>query len=278
MRVHAIETGVAEVRETQVVGRSPLRRLRVVAGRAGFVTIPVRAWLIEHPQGLILVDTGQTARVNTPGYLPPENLYFRRSIRMRVGPDEELGPRMRALGFDPADVRWTVLTHLHLDHDGGLGSVLGSEIVVSATELAYARGVAGRLRGYLPHRWPSGFAPRTVELARRPYGPFPRSLELTDGVRLVDTAGHTPGHLSVILEGEPRLVFTGDACYSEALLQRGEPDGLAPDVRAARSAMARLRALVAERGTIVLPTHDPDAPARLARHADEDGQLGSGVA
>src|SRR5688500_7196644 len=144
MRVHVLETGVAVVRERQLEGAGPARQLRTVLTRTGWREIPMRAWLVEHPEGLILVDTGQNARVNDPGYLPRENLYFRRAIQTRVQPEEEIGPRMRALGFDPEDVRWTILTHLHLDHDGGLAHVLRSEIIVAAGEYQHARGLAGR--------------------------------------------------------------------------------------------------------------------------------------
>ena len=92
--------------------------------RTAWVEIPMRAWLIEHPDGLILVDTGQNARFNEPGYLPRESLHVRRNLPGGCTPEQEVGPRMRALGFDPKDIRWTMLTHLHLDHDGGLEHVL----------------------------------------------------------------------------------------------------------------------------------------------------------
>lgn len=269
MRVHVLETGVAIVRERQLAGVEPLRLLRTVLTRTDWVEVPMRAWLIEHPEGLILIDTGQNAHVNDPGYLPRTSPYYRRGLRSRIRPEEEIGPRMRALGFDPADVRWTILTHLHLDHDGGLAHVMDSEIIVTATEYERARGLAGRARGYLPHRWPDGFDPRRVTLPERPYGPFPNSLELVSGVVLVATAGHTPGHMSVVLEGEPRLFFAGDAAYNLDALDRGVPDGLAVDAGAARATMARIRELAAQRETVILPTHDPDAPARLARHRDE---------
>ena len=222
MRVHALETGVAVIRERQLRRVERLAALRTALSRTPWTEIPVRAWLIEHPAGLILVDTGWTARVNEPGYLPRENLYMRRALRPRITPEEELGPRLRELGFAPDDVRWTVLTHMHLDHEGGLSHVKDSEIVVSETEYGLARGLAGRLRGYLPHRWPDGFAPRVVN-------PPEEGLELADGVVLLATPGHTAGHMSVLVEGEPRILIAGDAAYNEDLLYRGIPDSLATD-------------------------------------------------
>lgn len=270
MRVHVLETGVAIVRERQLAGKEPLRQLQTVLTRTGWTEIPMRAWLIEHPDGLILIDTGQNARVNEPGYLPRESIYFRRGLRTRITPQEEVGPRIRALGFDPEDIRYTVLTHLHLDHDGGLEHVVNSEVITTDIEFRRASGLLGRARGYLPHRWPPGFNPSRITLRDKPYGPFPRSYELARGVTIVGTPGHTPGHISVVLEGEPRLFFAGDASYNEDLLNEGIPDGLATSGSDARLTMDRIRRLAAERETVILPTHDPGAPERLARHSNEN--------
>ena len=269
MRVHALEIGTALVRERQIAGSGTPRRLRTLLTRTPWVEIPVRAWLIEHLDGPILVDTGQTARFNEPGYLPPENLHVRRNLRWRVTREQEVDARLAAHGLQAADLRYTVLTHLHLDHDGGLEHVKDTEIVVNEPEYRTARGLAGRLRGYLPHRWPEGFAPRTITLPDEPYGPFPRSLELARGIVLVGTPGHTPGHMSVVVEGSPRLLLAGDAAYSEQTLARGVPDGIATSTREAQATMQRIRTFLAERDTIFLPTHDPGSPARLARYGEQ---------
>jgi glyoxylase-like metal-dependent hydrolase (beta-lactamase superfamily II) len=270
MRVHALQTGAAQVRRAQVVGRGPgpWRMLAPLLDPRWTELVPMRAWLIEHPEGPILVDTGETARVNAPGYLPRWHPYYRRVLRQRVEPHEEIGPRLRAIGVAPEDVRRVVLTHMHLDHTGGLDHLPRSEFLVTATELACARGWRGRANGYLPHRWPDWFAPRELTLPERPYGPFPRSLALTaaEDVILVDTAGHTPGHVSVVVEndGGPRLFLAGDAAYTQELMLARRIDGVSPDAAQARQTLERMHRLIAERPTVFLPTHDPDAERRLA--------------
>jgi N-acyl homoserine lactone hydrolase len=272
MRVHAIETGTARIRQRQLVGegRGTLRVLRTLLDRQwADPPVPLRAWLIEHPEGLILIDTGETCRVHQPGYQPRWHLYFRRGLREHVRPEDELGPQLRRLGFSPEDVRWVVLTHLHGDHAGGLEHVSRSEIVVSAVELAFARGWPGRVRGYLPNRWPAWFNPRQITLPCRAYGPFAHSMALTQAgdVVLVDTSGHTPGHISVVLEDDegPRLFFAGDAAYTQELMLQGRVDGLATDDAQALRTFQRMQQLIAERPTVFLPTHDPAAAERLAR-------------
>jgi glyoxylase-like metal-dependent hydrolase (beta-lactamase superfamily II) len=187
-------------------------------------------------------------------------------VREWVTPDEEIGPQLRSLGFAADDVRWVVLTHLHTDHAGGLGHFPRSEILVSRPEFENAKGTMGKLRGFLPHRWPSWFAPRLIELANEPYGPFPSSLRLTHAgdVTIVDTHGHTPGHVSVVLnDGEESIFLAGDTSYTEALMLAGVVDGVTGDRDAARQTVERIQAYAAERPTVYLPSHDPESGRRL---------------
>lgn len=268
MRVHAVQTGTVAVRSSQREGRGPgpLRLLNTLRDERWTEPLPILAWVVEHPEGLIVVDTGETARTSQPGYLPRRHPYFRRGVREWVRPEDEIGPQVRALGLSPDDVRWVVLTHLHTDHAGGLEHFPAAEILVSRRELADASGLSGRLRGYLPHRWPDWFRPTPIDFDPEPYGPFPASRRLTTSgdVVLVPTPGHTPGHLSVVVELEEHLVLlAGDASYTEQLMLDGRADGVTSNPRRARATLADLRDLADRRPLVYLPSHDPGAPRRL---------------
>lgn len=271
MKIHAIQTGTVQVHERQRAGegRGPLRFLNTLLDRNWTPPLPIYAWVVEHPEGLILIDTGETARTAQPGYFPRWHPYYHLAVRAQVGPEMEIGPALEALGIRPPDIRWVVMTHLHTDHAGGLGHVTGSDILVSRTEYEDARGPMGRIRGYLPHRWPDGFSPTLVSFAPESFGPFRESHTLTRAgdVRLVPTPGHTRGHLSVAVEdGDRTFFFAGDASYTEESLHAGIVDGVASmgggeDVAA--TTLARIRALGQERALVYLPSHDPGSARRL---------------
>jgi N-acyl homoserine lactone hydrolase len=269
IRIHALQTGSVAIKEQQRQGDGGDKNsvLRVYADRRWTTPLPILAWLIEHPEGLIVVDTGETARVSEPGYFTRWHPYYRLAVREWVSPEDEIGAQIRRRGFSPEDVRWVVLSHFHTDHAGGLGHFPNSEVVTSRTDFEYARGFRGRARGFLPQHWPEWFAPTLIEHPATPFGPFEQSTLLTAAgdVRLLPTPGHTPGHLSVALEDDETVFFfAADASYTQRLMLDGVADGVSPDPATARTTLARIQALVRQRPTVYLPSHDPESVARLA--------------
>src|SRR3954452_13549510 len=156
MKIHAFRTGTVVIRSRQLVGvgHGTRRRLNMILDRTWADPLPIHAFAIEHPEGAIVVDTGESARAAERGYYPRWHPYFRFAVRFHVTPEEEIGPQLERAGISPRDVRRVVLTHLHADHAGGLGYFPAAEILVSRTELAVASGRLGRLRGYANRRWP----------------------------------------------------------------------------------------------------------------------------
>jgi N-acyl homoserine lactone hydrolase len=266
VRVFPLQTGTVRVKSAQV---APTRRgfLRLAGpllepAWAGW--LPTLAWLVDHPEGPIIIDTGSAAHLLR---LPRWHPYFRVAVRFAIEPEQEVGPQLRALGLDPRDTRTVVLTHMHIDHDAGLHHFPPSvPVLVDAQELARAAGLRGRLLGYLPQRWPKGFDPAPLRWEGGPVGPFDRSAPLTrDGTILaVSTPGHTPGHLSVVvMDGEMAIILAGDAAYTQAQMMAGWPDGVGWDEAVQATTHDRLRAFTTATPAVFLPTHDPQSAARL---------------
>jgi glyoxylase-like metal-dependent hydrolase (beta-lactamase superfamily II) len=285
VKIHTIQTGTVKVRTRQRegVGHGGRRRLNTLLDREWTDWLPINAYAIEHPEGVILVDTGETARAMEPGYFPRWHPYYRLSVRLRVNPAEEIGPQLEAIGIEPRAVNLVVLTHMHTDHAGGLHHFPGVEILASKEEIdaAVTSGFRGRVEGYPNNRFPSWLSPTPVAFASEPYGPFPTSARITEAgdVTIIPLPGHTPGHIGVVVdEGDHRVLLPGDASYTQDLMLRRAVDGVAPDDAVARLTLDRLNELVAERPTVYLPAHDPDAAARLAdRQAVSVSRSGAGV-
>jgi glyoxylase-like metal-dependent hydrolase (beta-lactamase superfamily II) len=270
LKLHAIQTGWVRIKTAQPEGHGKgiFRQLAIFADPNWTDWSPTYAWLIDHPEGPIVVDTGQGAHLLEHGRsLHP---YVRWEVAFRIEPEEEIGPQLTALGVGPRDIKRVILTHLHMDHDGGLRHFPNSEILVAPGELALARGVMGQLRGYLPNRWPSWFDPQPLALDAEPVGGFTASERLTQSgdVVVVATPGHTANHISVLVYDDDAVVLlAGDASYSQDLMLARKVDGVSPDVAAAGATLDAIRQFAMERPMIYLPTHDSKSGTRLARRS-----------
>jgi N-acyl homoserine lactone hydrolase len=271
MRIHSFSTGRVRVRPDQVRGRGGgvIRRLNVLRDTGWTPPLPIHAWAVEHPEGLIVVDTGEVHEASGARYYPAAHPYYRRSLRVDVHESDEIDRQLQRAGLSAEQVRWVVLTHLHTDHAGGLRHFRNAEIVLSADEWAAGRGLGGWARGYLPHLWPRWLTPRTIRFTGDPVGDFPAGHPLTEAgdVVLVPTPGHTHGHLSVIVrrDRQPDLLLAGDASYTQQLMLDGVVDGVSIDERAARDTLLRLQRHTRSSPTVYLPAHDPDSARRFRR-------------
>ena len=276
MNVHAISTGTVKITRNWQIGRGPdsLRLLYALLDTRFTDWLPIYAWVIEHPEGLILIDTGIPQNANAFTLRPPFMPLVRRAAHFKIeSVQEEVGPKLQQLGFAAKDVRWVIQTHLHQDHDGGLQYFPKAQILIGRDEWNAAQGLKGQLAGYLNWRWPGWLTPTLVDFAPDPDGIFRGRYTLTRAgdVHLVSTPGHSHGHLSVMLEESDSLIFfAGDTAYRQDLLVAGKVDGVAPDPAAERDSHRRILRLAAQRAIVYLPTHDPASATRLAERRKLD--------
>ena len=269
MNIHALEIGHVKITQNWQNGRGEgaKRLIHTLFDNTFTDWLPIYVWVIEHPEGLIVIDTGIPADANKRVWFPPFMPLVQRAAKFDISPEQEVGPRLRQLGFAPDDVRWVILTHLHQDHDGGLHHFPKAEFIVSSAEWEIATGFKGRMSGYLNQRWMDNFAPTRINFTNVPFDAFPAHHTLTQAgdIHLVPTPGHSAGHMSVIQEdGGQSIFFAGDTSYTEAMLLSGELDGIGTDAEAQRETYRQILAFAHNHPTVYLPSHDPDAKTRLA--------------
>lgn len=270
MKIHAISTGYVKITENWRVGQGSglVRLANSLFDRRFTEWLPIYVWIIEHPEGLVVIDTGIPADANAPVWFPPFMPLMRRAAPFEMTPEQEIGPQMDRLGLDPDAVRWVIMTHLHQDHDGGMHHFPNAEFLVSRQEWEAATGFGGRMGGYLNFRWPEWLRPTLIDFEDGPHGPFSGQHIVTESgdLRLVPTPGHSTGHLSAILkEGNRSIFFAGDISYTEQLLLDGQLDGVGFDQERHRATYANVLTYAAKEPIVYLPSHDPESENRLNR-------------
>lgn len=278
-----LTTGTAQIRKSgrsQPANRSAFyRRFVTLFDRSWTDPLPVGVFLIHHPEGLFLFDTGQSPSCNDSGYLPcvvsvPTRLMSQFKIERHDGILEQL----HHLDIKATDLKAVILSHLHGDHAGGLEDLVEEApdlpIIISREhwEAFGEHPFAASIQGSAPNHWPRNFAPRIVDLEDTPLGPWKRSYPITEDGKLVvvDTSGHVPGHIGlVVYDGEKTgkqttYFLPGDATYGLDILEKEEPDGMNDDPQRALQTLKTINEFARSTELIVLPSHDPDTPRLLA--------------
>lgn len=247
-------------------GNRLTRLPRALTAKGDAVRMPCLSFVLRHPTaGVILVDTGFHPDLLSRGaadFGVPLRIMFR---AVRPEPTA-FDAQLRERGIDPADVTQVVMTHLHGDHTSGMRLLPRAEFVVSAEELRTARGRGAATKGFVAGHLPGDARFRVVDITAggEPFGPFERTVDLLgDGsVRLLWTPGHTPGHLSVLVETVDHgpVLLVGDAAYTRRSIDERILPLLTDDDNAAHATLDALHAYVRDNPrTPVVPTHDPDA-------------------
>lgn len=241
-------------------------------GRARF---PCHCLVIEGSDSLVLVDTGL-------GSDDMRHPYRRLGVPFTVGfnvqpdPGDTMIARVRALGLEPADVGHIVLTHLDLDHAGGLGDFPQARVHVTGSEHAAAIDPAPRDRLRYPRcHFEHGPRWRIHQTGRGGDEWFGfESVRVLPGVEpeilLIPLAGHSAGHTAVAVrdgDGDGWILHCGDAYFNRSEI--ATPPRVAPgiglferllaaDNRARLANQERLRELLAAHGDEVRPfcSHD----------------------
>ena len=214
-------------------------------------TVPVSSFLVDHPRGRLLFDTGvhAQARLDPVARLGPERV---KRLTVKSRPGDDVVSQLAGLGLRPDDVRYVANSHLHFDHCGGNEFFPHATFLVQRPELE-----AARRPGFVP-----GYNPSPIDFDH------PLDYQLVDGehdvfgdgsVVLMPTYGHTPGHQSLLVRPgkDAALVCASDACYTRENMDRDVLPTILWSASVMRDSLAALRKL-RDQGATVFYGHDPE--------------------
>jgi len=219
LTVHAIQAGGQKLDGGAMFGvvPKPLWEKRIPADERNRIQLGMRCLLIEHPSGLILIDTGAGNKEDA-------------KFKDIYGIENESGGRMTMLedglakvGVRPSDIVLVINTHLHFDHAGGNTrlsangqveiSFPNATYIIKRGEYDYATHPNERTAAsYFDRNYTPLEAANKIEFVSR-------EKEIVKGVRVIPTPGHTPFHQSVLIEsGGERAFYLGDLAPTQAHL------------------------------------------------------------
>ena len=229
------------------------------------ITIPVSMWVIDHPKGLIVFDTGNNVAISDGAdhckkYWAPGNCDFLKPSQTRA---DVIDAQLKTLGYDASKVKVVVSSHSHLDHIGNIEMFPNAIHVLQKKELYQA---------WFPEKFQGRSSPGTFVMADIDNAREFNYLELEgdydlfgDGsVMILSTPGHTLGHQSmkVKLGSGKTIIMSQDAIWMQENLD-GYPAGLNYSVLDYTKSLNRLKFMRDLEGAEIFMAHDQDQYAKM---------------
>ena len=276
IKIHVFHTGEVCVSPNLPFGGedcSPIKASGIFDKRSNRLWLPVSAYLIEHPKGKFLVDTGWARDMSPEGEFDKKAqikslgsviLYEVNQGRIPMG--ECIDEQLARMGLKDSDIDAVLLTHLDCDHANGLKQVKGAKkFLVAADEVKFAK--------KHPERYYKGWwkdIPLTEFEWNDTQGPAGKSYDLLgDGsIQLVNIPGHADGLFAVKVrndEGKFVLLFS-DGGYAKKSWEEMILSGIAADRTQQKASLNWIREQSLDPDCVEsLANHDPD----IAPHVSE---------
>lgn len=190
-------------------------------GAQGPITIPVGFYVIKTPKGVVLFDTGNNDKTITDaaGYWGP----LAKGLGLKMTADDAIDVQLAKIGLKPADIKFVVLGHMHLDHAGNMQKFPNATFLIQNDELAAA---AWPETGYNVFYVPGDFSEAKNYNIVRLRGDL--DLFGDKSIEVVRSPGHTPGSQFAVvrLAKTGTVVLTSDACYLKENLEKNMIPGV----------------------------------------------------
>ncbi len=271
IKIHVFHTGEVCVAPELPFGGddcSAIKASGLFGKKENRIWLPVSAYLIEHPKGTFLVDTGWSRDMSPNGVFDKKAQIKSLNSRLlykinqgKIGLGECIDEQLLTIGIKASDLDAVLLTHLDCDHANGLKQVKDAKkFLVSADEVAFAQKLSNKVRYH--NSWWDGVNLTAFEWNDN-QGPFKKSYDLLgDGsIELINIPGHADGLFAVKVkndDGKFVLLFS-DGGYATKSWQQMITSGIAADREKQRQSLAWIREQSLNPNCIEsLANHDPE--------------------
>ena len=229
------------------------------ADRSETIDLPVSCYLLRHPEGNVLFDTGCHPSTTTDAEARWGAMA--KAMNPIAQPDENLIAQLELVGLSPLDIDVVVNSHFHSDHCGCNEFFKRATVICHRKELDAASAPDGVQKGYLPVDWQQPMPLETIDAERDLYD---------DGrIVLMPLPGHTVGMTAalVALDRSGAFLLASDAVPLQANLDRELNPRNTWDAEQSTRSMEEVRRIAAG-GAQVLFGHDADQWASLRKGQD----------
>lgn len=220
-------------------------------------TLAVRCYLIQHPKGMLMWDTGLSDKIaEQKNGIKAMNGAFTLKV------NRTLASQLNEIKINPEEVKYLAFSHMHSDHTGNANLFTKAKLIVQDEE--FEAGLKSDESAKKYH-----FAPETYDKVKRnPVMKLKADHDLfEDGsVIILRAPGHTPGHQSLLVnlpETGP-VILSGDLYHFESNRTHRRVPGFNYDKAETLKSMEKIENLVAEKGAQFWIQHDPDQKIDLS--------------
>jgi N-acyl homoserine lactone hydrolase len=204
------------------------------------IELSIISFMISGGGRTILVDTGA----------PPPDQALARHLPYEQTPAQRLPQQLALHDLDPSDVDAVIYTHLHWDHAYNTAPLTSARFLVSQRELEFAKDPYP-IQDWMYDAPSVGGSPEYLSVNFEFTDP---DREIFDGIRVVPTPGHSPGHQSVVVStASGPVILAGDLVPLNENWERQIPNGMLHSLEEHFASFERLKAV----GGHVIPSHDP---------------------
>lgn len=261
IKLHVLHCGQVQVDIAlpfQQKTMNPIAFTGLLRSKKHQVILPVSAYLIEHPKGLVLIDTGWHPDLRGDQIKSLGRLHS--MISKAILPDgQAIHEQLYQRGIKIKELDFVMLSHLHSDHVSGLKLVSEAKTIMTSEE-EWAAAQKDKVH-YIQHMW-KGINVKTFHMVASEYGPQSRSFDLfgDESVLFIYTPGHTNGLTAALVQRNGKFVLLASDCgYAKKSWEQLILPGVMFNKKQLIETLQWVKAMSQKSGCIdVFANHDPD--------------------